>query len=448
MAYLSWRYLAGIAVLIQGPAVGIQQAAAQTQIAAPTATTQIVDFRVADGTWEEEERTYTTHDTEGMEIEVTEVLPPELEVFDVTTRPVEEQLGTGTALDGIMGTFKGLSQNADGVLRGHNTVAPNTQEDFVVETFAGTTSIGQWARYGGQADVTRDNGRVGSLQWGFDLSPLDTYLANEGLQLDNLEVNLRARWRGLSGSGNLQNRTYDLLLSYTNPSEDITLADISTEVGEEAGTYPGSETNWHVLYKPGRLGMEGDLIGDDPRTTGAAVGDYNIDNKVDLADYTVWRDSLGGDTLQNRDPANGGVVGIDDYNSWKAHFGEMGGTGGVEPNTHKIVAQCIRCDVDAFTPNDHITTIDLLSLYEQGVRQFNLVATTSAFATVSAFNIDGPGHGGLTPNDVNDPLSFGSGVYISTSPAAFAAVSAVPEPGTAVLLLLAMGGLYAARSRK
>jgi autotransporter-associated beta strand protein len=62
-------------------------------------------------------------------------------------------------------------------------------------------------------------------------------------------------------------------------------------------------------------------------TLGAAlgvIGDYNGDNVVDAADYTRWRDNLGGlgSTLLNRDPVNGtGVVAQADYDSWKANFG-------------------------------------------------------------------------------------------------------------------------------
>lgn len=58
------------------------------------------------------------------------------------------------------------------------------------------------------------------------------------------------------------------------------------------------------------------------------LGDYNNDGNVDAADYTVWRNNVGnpGNTLLNRDPANGtGVVDQNDYNSWKANFGAGGG---------------------------------------------------------------------------------------------------------------------------
>jgi hypothetical protein len=78
------------------------------------------------------------------------------------------------------------------------------------------------------------------------------------------------------------------------------------------------------------------------------IGDYSNDNKVDAADYTVWRDNLGaaGTTLgANRDPANSGVVGPADFNSWKANFGQILGGGSLangstvpEPATLSLLA--------------------------------------------------------------------------------------------------------------
>lgn len=49
-------------------------------------------------------------------------------------------------------------------------------------------------------------------------------------------------------------------------------------------------------------------------------GDYNGNGVIDLADYTVWRNSLGGTVLLN-DPTPG-TVDQSDYAYWKAHFGE------------------------------------------------------------------------------------------------------------------------------
>jgi hypothetical protein len=58
---------------------------------------------------------------------------------------------------------------------------------------------------------------------------------------------------------------------------------------------------------------------------------------VDAADYTVWRDSLGGTELAN-ETASLGTVDEADYDAWKANFGAVvEGGGGVsavpEPGT-------------------------------------------------------------------------------------------------------------------
>ncbi|WP_425395166.1 hypothetical protein [Aeoliella sp.] len=56
------------------------------------------------------------------------------------------------------------------------------------------------------------------------------------------------------------------------------------------------------------------------------AGDYNGDNLVNLADYTIWRNNLGGDNaalMGNGDESGGsmGVVDMADYDYWKANFG-------------------------------------------------------------------------------------------------------------------------------
>ncbi len=60
----------------------------------------------------------------------------------------------------------------------------------------------------------------------------------------------------------------------------------------------------------------------------ALAGDYNGSGKVDAADYTVWRNTLG--TTDYGYPADadrsGGVDQVD-YNIWKAHFGETSPSG-------------------------------------------------------------------------------------------------------------------------
>ncbi len=54
-------------------------------------------------------------------------------------------------------------------------------------------------------------------------------------------------------------------------------------------------------------------------------GDYNENDIVDAADYTVWRNNLGsGTSLPNDDTAG---VDLDDYNRWKSNFGDVPGAG-------------------------------------------------------------------------------------------------------------------------
>ena len=68
--------------------------------------------------------------------------------------------------------------------------------------------------------------------------------------------------------------------------------------------------------------LAGTLISSDTFTiTLGLEGDYNDDGKVDLADYTVWRNNLGAaaGTLDN-DP-NTTAIGIAQYQTWKANFG-------------------------------------------------------------------------------------------------------------------------------
>ncbi len=54
-------------------------------------------------------------------------------------------------------------------------------------------------------------------------------------------------------------------------------------------------------------------------------GDYNFDGRVDAADYTVWRDTLGETVVLAGAGADGngdGVVDVADYSVWRAHFGQ------------------------------------------------------------------------------------------------------------------------------
>ncbi|MEQ8848890.1 hypothetical protein [Botrimarina sp.] len=51
------------------------------------------------------------------------------------------------------------------------------------------------------------------------------------------------------------------------------------------------------------------------------TGDYNADGRVDAADYTLWRDTLGSTTDLAADGDNDGQIGPGDYAAWAASYG-------------------------------------------------------------------------------------------------------------------------------
>ncbi len=63
-------------------------------------------------------------------------------------------------------------------------------------------------------------------------------------------------------------------------------------------------------------------------TSTPLLGDYNHNGRVDAADYTVWRNSLGqmGSDL-DADGNGNDEIDAGDYDVWKMHFGESGGSG-------------------------------------------------------------------------------------------------------------------------
>ena len=72
--------------------------------------------------------------------------------------------------------------------------------------------------------------------------------------------------------------------------------------------------------------LEGDVqyIGTAP---GGLTGDYNGDGAVNAADYTVWRDNLGGTATIPNDSTPGTVTPAD-YTVWRANFGNPGSGSG------------------------------------------------------------------------------------------------------------------------
>jgi hypothetical protein len=61
-------------------------------------------------------------------------------------------------------------------------------------------------------------------------------------------------------------------------------------------------------------------------------GDYNDDGSVDAADYVMWRKNEGTTNSLPNDPI-GGMIDADQYNQWRAHFGETAVGSGAFSNT-------------------------------------------------------------------------------------------------------------------
>lgn len=125
--------------------------------------------------------------------------------FTNTTRGV-----TGAPVN-ISSTFTGTSQNAGGT-------SPDSATDIGLRTYTSVTSILNMNRYASPTDGNA-GGRIGIVQWNFDLTPLDSYLSDNALSLTALDLDLVLDLPGDDG--------YDVYLSYTDADAGTTLTDIS-----------------------------------------------------------------------------------------------------------------------------------------------------------------------------------------------------------------------------
>jgi hypothetical protein len=79
---------------------------------------------------------------------------------------------------------------------------------------------------------------------------------------------------------------------------------------------------WDVIYDT--LAREVRL---EVNSTSLAIpGDSNGDGFVNIADYTIWRDTLGSMTDLRADYNGNGVVDQDDYTQWVANYGRIAST--------------------------------------------------------------------------------------------------------------------------
>ena len=68
-----------------------------------------------------------------------------------------------------------------------------------------------------------------------------------------------------------------------------------------------------------------------PEST-SVMGDFNGNNTVDAADYTIWQDNLGLDTSVLSGNGSGAATVVQtDYLLWKTNFGQSAASGSADP---------------------------------------------------------------------------------------------------------------------
>ena len=99
---------------------------------------------------------------------------------------------------------------------------------------------------------------------------------------------------------------------------------------------PGGMQDLTFLYgAPGAAVLEEGFV---EYVSGGLLGDYNGNGKVDAADYTVWRDTLGQNVPMGTgaDGDGSGSIGPGDYTVWKANFGMGSGGGSLAVQTQSV----------------------------------------------------------------------------------------------------------------
>lgn len=210
-------------------------------------------------------------------------------------------------------------------------------------------------------------------------------------------------------------------------------------------------------------------------------GDFNGDGTINLADYTVWRDNLGGDEAELAEGTGDGSTVVDsgDYDLWKTNFGLtvsagvvgsatitaplLGvGTGGL---TVQGGGELILVGANTYTGDtvidDSILSLAIASLADVAdVAMIGDAVLDLAFGgtdTIDQLLFDGAAQssgtwGAIGSGADNEDARFtGSGLLmVSTGLGALTGLSTVPEPSTAagaIMILIATAG-FASRRRR
>ena len=153
--------------------------------------------------------------------------------------PGDTTLAVSGAPVAVNGNFLVASQNSDGG-------APNTGEDPALRTFSSVTQTRNLNRFTASSAASGGVRRVGAAQWELGLTSIDGYLSTNSLALTALDLRLAT---AVSDS----TKQYDVYLSYTNASESIALASLSTAVTAGAD-------NFSNFWFPAQSSSEGSIV--------------------------------------------------------------------------------------------------------------------------------------------------------------------------------------------
>jgi hypothetical protein len=200
--------------------------------------------------------------------------------FAMTTAEIQEIYNDGLAgiqLDGTTSPYVSIQVNrADGVVKVRNTTMGDVSfNSYQVSSPSGRLNPANWLDLAGNAGFPTGTGTGNG--WEKDLGSdstqlLETYLTGSSLLGAGLEISLGDIFTG---------GTEDLQFSFRN-SDGVVIDSLVDYIGVAPGV----------------------------------PGDYNGDNKVDAADYVLWRKNPA---------AHGGTP--DGYNTWRSNFGTGTGAG-------------------------------------------------------------------------------------------------------------------------
>jgi hypothetical protein len=249
---------------------------------------------------------------------------------------VTDQIG-GTWSE-VIGSTQSLSEQNAG---GSASLAPNA-----------SISLGNvWDKATGAQDITFNYSLAGEsfthpgnvvFDGGFGLKVNKqngniTIINNEALNLNLDGYIIQSASGALAGAWNsLQDKTLagweEIASSDANELSEVNLSN-SSQLNANGGTLDLGAAYSGGLAGPEDLKFTFSLAGGQLVAPGAVQyvsglsGDYNSDNKVDAADYTVWRDTLNSTTDLRADGNGNLVIDTGDYQTWKTSFGQQSGSG-------------------------------------------------------------------------------------------------------------------------